>query len=395
MKLSQYFPFFIVLLLFSCKDPNEYRVASDFAEYLNRFETEAAKRGKNFDLENTGLIIEYADLKNDYIGLTHYETPIRIEIDKTYWNEVSTSADVDELRECLIFHELGHGLLNRGHINTILENGDWKSIMSGGTKVENKTWNINYRGVRRDYYIDELFDESTPEPEFSSKTLLADTTGFSGKVYLSFDDEVHAGWNIETTDNYSTSIQNGRLKFESKVDKTFLVFGNTGIDVQSDFSFDLHIESQTTDPSLRYGIIFGYVPKDSTGATDPIEYFTISNDQFMYMGNRSCRTYFSQLYKESIIINGDNWLKVVKIGDMIYYFINGVYEYCSEMVTKESGSTFGFLVPENGTVFLNDFIISQKSASSGVMSKVKQNTKMEFGVKEINQFIPKNTYKYY
>lgn len=395
MKITKFLPFLIALLLFSCKDPNEYRIAPDFVEYLNRFETEAAKRDKNFDLENTGLIIEYADLKNDYIGLTHYETPIRIEIDKTYWNDVSTATDADLLRECLIFHELGHGLLNRGHVNTMLENGDWKSIMSGGTKVDNKTWNTNYRGIRREYYIDELFDESTPEPEFSSKTLLVDTTGYSTKVYLSFDDEASTGWNIATTENYNMSLLNGRLKFESKIDKTYLVFANTPVDVQSDFSFDLHIESHQSDASLKYGILFGYLPEKSDGAKDPIEYFTISNDQFMYIGNRSCWTYFSQLYKPTIIKNGDNWLKVVKIGDMLYYFINGVYEYSSEMVTKESGSSFGFLVPENGTVLLNDLKVSQKVASKVAQNKVKQDRKIEFGVKEIDQFIPKNTYKYY
>ncbi len=292
MKFTFYLPFFIVLLLFSCKDPNEYRVASDFAEYLNRFETEAAKRDKHFDLKNTGLIIEYANLKNDYIGLTHYENPIRIEIDKTYWHDIATVADVDLLRESLIFHELGHGLLNRGHINTILENGDWKSIMCGGTKVDNKSWNINYHGIRRDYYINELFDESTPEPEFSSKILLADTTKYAEKVYLSFDNEQNAGWDITPTDKYDISLQDGRLKFESKIDKTYLVFANTSIDVQSDFSFDLHIESHPTDASLKYGLLFGYLPEKSDGANDPIEYFTISNDQFMYIGNRSCFTYF-------------------------------------------------------------------------------------------------------
>jgi len=33
------------------------------------------KRGKDFDLQNTGLIVEFADLKDEQAGLCHYENP--------------------------------------------------------------------------------------------------------------------------------------------------------------------------------------------------------------------------------------------------------------------------------------------------------------------------------
>ena len=58
-------------------------------EYLHRFEIEAAKRDKKFDFQTTGLIIEFADLKENQAGLCHYEKPIRIEVDREYWNKVS------------------------------------------------------------------------------------------------------------------------------------------------------------------------------------------------------------------------------------------------------------------------------------------------------------------
>jgi len=383
MKFLKYFLSLIVLFQLSCKDPHEYRVATEFTQYLQRFEDEAAKKDKYFDLESTGLIIEFANLKDNIAGLTHYEQPIRIEIDKTYWNEIKGYQGEDLMKENLIFHELGHGLLNRDHLNTTLENGDWKSIMCGGTMVDNRNWNINYRGMRRTYYIDELFNESTPAPEFSSNTLLEDTTGFVEKLFLSFDDEEHAGWPIKDSNSYTTSINEGKLQFQSKEDKLYLVFAKTGIDIQSDFSYELTLKYESTSDENYYGILFGYLSTgNSDGSTDPIEYFSIDNKQSMYVGNRSWYSYYTELKKPSIIKNGDNKLKIVKIGDLLYYFINNVYEYCSEMETIESGDSFGFIVPPNGTVLLDNFKISKRN-SSGAPSKMKQINQIQFGMKEV------------
>jgi len=127
--------FVLILSFFSCKDTDEYNVDSAFTDYLQRFEDEAATRGRYFDLHKTGLIIEFGNLKGGYAGLTHYENPIRIEIDQKYWNAITKYAGSDLMKEDLIFHELGHGLLGRKHLNSTLENGDWKSIMCGGDKV--------------------------------------------------------------------------------------------------------------------------------------------------------------------------------------------------------------------------------------------------------------------
>ena len=95
IKYSVYILFFLVLQFSSCKDPNEYRVDTAFADYLNRFDSIATIHGKNFNPKSNGLIIEFANLTNNNAGLTHYETPIRIEIDKTYWNDISKYAGAD------------------------------------------------------------------------------------------------------------------------------------------------------------------------------------------------------------------------------------------------------------------------------------------------------------
>ena len=146
LRLNCFFTLLVSVsfLLTSCND-DEYRVGSEFSEYLNRFDSLATKHGRNLDIKSSGLIIEFADLKDNTAGLTHYEDPIRIEIDQKYWTDISKTAGADLMKEDLLFHELGHGLLRRSHLNSTLENGDWKSIMCGGDKVNDSAWNINYR----------------------------------------------------------------------------------------------------------------------------------------------------------------------------------------------------------------------------------------------------------
>jgi len=372
-----------LLFLPSCKDPDEYRIDPAFTDYLLRFENEAGGRGRTFNLTDNGLIIEFAALKNGTAGLTHYENPIRIEIDRDYWTAISKTAGADMMKEDLIFHELGHGLLKRKHLNTTLENGDWKSIMCGGTKVNGREWNINYKGIRRAYYVDELFNENTPAPEFSSIQLLVDTLGYTPKLKLSFNttSKNDFGWDLVDDSQHKISMENGRLRFESKVNDVFLMFAKTSIDIQSGFSYELTMEYVSpTDLTGQFGIVFGTLADNSTGDNDPIEYFSINKSKKMYMGNRSWYSFFTELNVNQINPNGRNKLKVFKIGNMLYYFINNVYCYFSEIESKGSGLHYGFMVPPKGVVLLANFTIAQR-VGSGVVSKVKKSLPVEFEIK--------------
>jgi len=354
-------------------------VDSAFADYLQRFENEAATRGRHFDLDNTGLIIEFGNLKDGYAGLTHYENPIRIEIDKKYWNAISNYAGADLMKEDLLFHELGHGLLGRSHLNSTLENGDWKSIMCGGDKVNDRAWNINYKGERRKYYLDELFDESTLQPAFASNQLAADTVGYSPKITLNFNstNQTNFGWSLVDDVQHKISSDNGQLRFESKVALSYLVYLRTPIDVQTDFAFEMTLEYSSTDESNQYGMVFGNHIDSAKISNEEIEYFTINNNRHMYMGNRSWYSFFTELTENQIVPGGKNKLKVFKSGKMLYYFINNVYSYCSEMETQTSGYYFGFMVPPLGVVFVDDLSIA-KHSSSGVAARVTSLQSLEF-----------------
>lgn len=382
----------VVMILFnSCKDPHEYRVDSQFTDYLQRFETEAASRGHFYNVQKDGLIIEFANLTNNRVGLTHFETPIRIEVDKTYWSEVSQTSGADMMKEGLLFHELGHGLLGRQHLNDTLVNGDWKSIMCGGTKVRNRSWNINYHGVRRKYYIDELFDVNTTPPDISKIVMPVDTTGFKSVYQRNFNDTTQLIWKVLDDPQYKTSMYNGWYKFQSKVDLTYLIFATltNPVSITSDFSYELILNYPKADTNYsvdnQYGIVFGPVPNNSDGLKDPVEYFTINNNQKMFMGNRAWYSYFTEIYEKSINITGINKFKVVKIGTYLYYFVNNSYCYMNEIEAASEINDFGFIVPPMGTVLIDNLKISQKSKSGVIQQVIKQNNPVKIKMQLVDK----------
>jgi len=69
----------------------------------------------------------------------------------------------------------------------------------------------------------------------------------------------------------------------------------------------------------------------------------------------------------------------------LYYFINNVYCYTSEIVANGNLNEFGFMVPPNGDIWVDNLLISTKG-STPVSSKVKQNQPIEFKIQKTSQF---------
>ena len=158
------------------------------------------------------------------------------------------------------------------------------------------------------------------------------------------------------------------------------------LSIQTDFSYELTLNYPVGDLSNQYGLVFGTLQTVSSGAIDPIEYFSINNNQKMFMGNRSWYSYFTELNEKSIIPSGNNTIKVFKIRQILYYFINNVYCYSSEIETQNTLNEFGFMVPSLGDVWIDNFQISKKGSTT-VSSKVKQNVQFEFRMQPTDKFI--------
>jgi hypothetical protein len=156
-------------------------VPAEVEKYVQRFLEEASLR--KHPMEITNLIIEFAEIDPTIIQedalicavcqqvKDHPERQKRIIINTKVncWQFMSEQA-----REALIFHELGHCVLQRrGHTDSLLPNGDYTSLMNSQSVAlyEVCLYHIGdepcSKLFKREYYLDELFNKNTPIPDWA------------------------------------------------------------------------------------------------------------------------------------------------------------------------------------------------------------------------------------
>jgi hypothetical protein len=167
----------IVFIALQCNKEDSFEpvldIHPDFQPIINQFINEAKQRGISLDIEN--LVLQYdttlslftcADC-NSAADPARVQKEIRVNPNNRCWQYAQ------EL-EALIFHELGHCMLQRQHVTDTLPNGDPKSMMVKGDitlyapcrYVFGQAEDCN-NVHKRTYYIDELFDPQTPVPDWA------------------------------------------------------------------------------------------------------------------------------------------------------------------------------------------------------------------------------------
>ena len=154
-----------VLSLFSCLDefdnqnnftPEEegyHNVDQRLWSYYEEFEEEARLRGFAVDLRNARISGEIDEIdENNVIGTCQYGgySTNHVTIDDVFWARSSNLG-----KEFVVFHELGHCFLNRGHKEDSTSEGLCVSLMRSGNGGCQDAYNTR----NRDYYLDELFSE--------------------------------------------------------------------------------------------------------------------------------------------------------------------------------------------------------------------------------------------
>lgn len=159
----------LFMVLGSCDDDSTdiiYNVPDEVQPFIDKFIEEATNRGQELKIDN--LIVELTSPVENagqfVCGVTYGEVVnlpqnlIQIDTQCLAWRHSELS------KEVLVFHELGHAILLRQHRTDRLPNFDFASIMLSSS------WNIDdfyvFDLTKREYYIDELFDPSTPVPDW-------------------------------------------------------------------------------------------------------------------------------------------------------------------------------------------------------------------------------------
>lgn len=176
--IKKVFLLYTLLFLLSCSKGDEndfvpiYDVPTEFGPLVASFLQEAAERGDTLVINN--LIIKYDSSQSaQYCALCN-STSMQPGIQKiiTVNPNIRCYSNPQE-KETLFFHELGHCILGRSHNNALLPNGDPKSIMvEGNLKLYAPCaypigGNCPDNTYKRTYYMDELFNEQTPVPQWA------------------------------------------------------------------------------------------------------------------------------------------------------------------------------------------------------------------------------------
>jgi len=119
--------------------------------YFDGFKERALEFGLIVDYSASNVTAEIKFIDDDSVAgscTTNGHDVRHIIIDQSFWNQASHL-----LKEMVIFHELGHCILGRGHKESSFSNGICRSIMRSGLGTCRDAYTLE----NRDYFIDELF----------------------------------------------------------------------------------------------------------------------------------------------------------------------------------------------------------------------------------------------
>jgi len=224
----------MLLLFLSCSKPiNNNIIDEELRPYIENFIEEANKRGVQLNIDDLEAeIVDEISIGGDNTfcgyGWFFYQgtTRKRIEV-KNSDNCWQSRTNIE--RENLIFHELGHAILGRVHINTTLPNESPTSIMcsSEGPNGCNNFNTYHDNELFRSYYLDELFDESTSDPDFINKDNLVRT------VFQEGDGEYYSNWELFIVEDEANNAEFAFVQDSSDSSITFTTNGSPSDDTRA------------------------------------------------------------------------------------------------------------------------------------------------------------------
>lgn len=129
----------------------EADIQTELIPYFQTFRDQASEHGLTIDYQSANVTARIEQINEGSVAGTCSTNGHNIRdiiIDKAFWERSSNL-----IREMIIFHELGHCVLGRGHEEGAFENGICRSIMRSGLGNCRDAYNAE----NRDYFIEELF----------------------------------------------------------------------------------------------------------------------------------------------------------------------------------------------------------------------------------------------
>jgi hypothetical protein len=137
-----------------CKKDNLTIIPDKVKPYTNEFGEKAKQRGVRLKWDGLSIILSgpLYNGKAAYYSTKHHTI---------YFDTTSSNWKCEMYRKITLYHELGHGLLNRDHRDDFMPNKFYQASMMNGQTMASLLWDDT--GLPP-YYWDELFNPSTPFP---------------------------------------------------------------------------------------------------------------------------------------------------------------------------------------------------------------------------------------
>jgi hypothetical protein len=191
----------MAVLVASCSDDDDPLTVDDASEniesqlrpFIKKFVEEGEERGHFFDFDGFEATFSEEEIgdNEDICGrassFSDNRNTIVIRLNDNCWIDQPGTT-----RQALVFHELGHSLLDRPHRDDRFDNGLVKSIMETGMLGPYN----EFTPLLRTYLVDELFDETTPDPEWASGKTEELEIGINGDFEVSDSD-----WQFDLSEN--------------------------------------------------------------------------------------------------------------------------------------------------------------------------------------------------
>jgi hypothetical protein len=142
-----------VVIAISCSEEDILETDAELIPYFEIFAEEAAIRGIVVDYEAERIEGLIQDIEESQVlgqCFRNVERPRKVVIDRETWEEANEAK-----RQFLIFHELGHCFLERGHLDARDEDNNCVSIMHSTTQL---CPDFELTDENREFFLDELFD---------------------------------------------------------------------------------------------------------------------------------------------------------------------------------------------------------------------------------------------
>lgn len=313
-----------LLSVLSCKKEHTkvYDVPDVIQPYIDEFISQGNQRGTEIIIDD--LIIE---LKSNLVlegdekaGLCTYgsnsRTPL-IELDTTSFNWTMN----DYTREQLIFHELGHCILDqRGHRNSRLDNGNYGSYMrADGTPIYGRL-----SLFKKEFYLDEIFDNDAPQPDWATSNFTYNSVQtFQKQTLLSDEFNDNSGsWNISSSGNVINTISNGFYSLKNQTESPQIQFFTVPNLIAND-NFEIEISYEIPESFENYCLLLWGLQINNFGEVENSYYYGYSNDTFLDIGEFTTQSFYNEARTE-VQPYQSNKLTIRRIDDFYYIYINEI-----------------------------------------------------------------------